>query len=125
MITEVDGGAEGVLETPPSDDWFPKAWAAVFPKLGQDLALAWAHSDLKMTWACLSSPGAALAAHGACGTVALLHDHADVGFHELGHIHHLPGRADRTQRHGRDQIQAPNSVTSSDCPPWKKRQLLC
>lgn len=44
----------------------------------------------------LPSPGAALAAHGARGAVALLHDHADVGFHELGHVHHLPGEQSRT-----------------------------
>lgn len=39
----------------------------------------------------LPSPGAALAAHGAGRAVAFLHDHADVRFHELGHVHHLPG----------------------------------
>lgn len=100
-------GGKGVPETPPSDDWFPKAWAAVFPKLGQDLALAWAHSDLKMTWACLSSSGAALAAHGACGAIALLHNHADVGFHELGHIHHLPGRAEPHKVETRSKHLAP------------------
>ena len=41
------------------------------------------------------SPGAALAAHGARGAVTLLHDHADVGFHELGHVHHLRGEQSR------------------------------
>lgn len=54
------------------------------------------------------SPGAALAAHGARRAVALLHDHADVGLHELGHVHHLRprhrGRAQRGRAEGRRLI---------------------
>lgn len=51
------------------------------------------------------SPGAALAAHGARRAVAFLHDHADVGFHELGHVHHLPGEAESAR--GRSPRQGP------------------
>ena len=64
----------------------------------------------------LPSPGAALAAHGARGAVALLHDHADVGFHELGHVHHLPGEQSRTTvtkcPHGQG-AQANNQTSSA------------
>lgn len=39
-----------------------------------------------------SSPGATVAADGLTVAVALLDDHADVGFHQLGDVHHLQRR---------------------------------
>lgn len=59
----------------------------------------------------LSSPGAALAAHGARGAVALLHDHADVGFHELGHVHHLPRGAKPHMVTSFHQVKGPSLNT--------------
>lgn len=76
----------------------------------------------------LPSPGAALAAHGARGAVALLHNHADVGFHELGHVHHLPGRSGTWSQSLPGQWAQPTSRTpcaqhgeARACPVSKRR----
>lgn len=68
----------------------------------------------------LSSPGAALAADGAGGAVTLLHNHADVGFHELRHVHHLPGEAESAGAHWSalgQQIQPNHQKPSEQKPP--------
>ena len=97
LITGVDR-TEGPLRHRPPTRGFWKAWAASPWAAGA--GAGWGRGG--GTWRCSihgdsrpPSPGAALAAHGARGAVALLHDHADVGFHELGHVHHLPGEQNR------------------------------
>lgn len=55
---------------------------------------------LRFLWGYYSaSPGATLAAAAADGlavAVALLNDHADVSLHQLGDVHHLRVRGERT-----------------------------
>lgn len=110
MITEADR-VKGAPGTPPSDDCFPEACDSCF----QSWVRTWrwprprvARSDRKDTGARSSSPGAALAAHRARDAVALLHNHADVRFHELGHVYHLRGTAEPTVVTSLYQVREPS-----------------
>lgn len=122
MIAEVDR-AKGPSETPPFRE------ASGEPGLGFGLgtqgpaeATGGRNQTLKPR-RLPSSPGAALAADGAGGAVALLHDHADVGFHEFRHVHHLPGEGESAGGHRsalRQQAQ-PDQKPSKQEPPACRR----
>lgn len=103
------GRATGPWETPPSEPGLPGGPGS------SARGLRAARRGCRRVGSLPPSPGAAPAARGACGAVALLHDHADVGFHELGHVHHLPGSG---TTHGQEPLLAQEAcpVTRSSLP---------
>lgn len=121
MSTEVDR-TKGPSQTPPSGrlpEGLPgqlcfglRTWELVEARGGRIPVL-------KTRGSLLCSPGAPLAADGARGAVALLHNHADVGFHELGHIHHLPGKQ---HQHTVRVCQGRGLSLTTTCAPSKSHQ---